>query len=69
VRPTRPGDAVKSPAEDTMPPNDPDFFLMGKSEMTREEARKSPVRALAGTQQFTGHMLDMPQKISNAAIQ
>jgi pilus assembly protein CpaC len=69
VRPTRPGDAVKSPAEDTMPPNDPDFFLMGKSEMTRDEARKSPVKVLAGTQQFTGHMLDMPQGISNAAIQ
>jgi pilus assembly protein CpaC len=69
VRPTRPGDAVKSPAEDTMPPNDADFFLMGKAEMTRSEARKSPVKMLAGSQQFTGHMLDMPQGISNAAIQ
>jgi pilus assembly protein CpaC len=69
VRPTRPGDAVKSPAEDTMPPNDPDFFLMGKTEMTRKEARKSPVNVFAGTQQFSGHMLDMPQGISNAAIQ
>jgi pilus assembly protein CpaC len=69
VRPTRPGDAVKSPAEDTMPPNDSDFFLMGKAEMTREEARKSPVKVFAGTQKFTGHMLDMPQGISNAAIQ
>lgn len=69
VRPTRPGDAVKSPAEDTMPPNDPDFFLMGKAEMTRDEARKGPLKVLAGSQQFTGHMLDMPQGISNAAIQ
>ncbi len=69
VRPTRPGDAVKSPAEDTMPPNDPDFFLMGKAEMTRDEVRKGPVKVLAGSQQFTGHMLDMPQGISNAAIQ
>ena len=70
VRPNRPGDPVKSLAEDTMPPNDPDFFLMGKAEMTRDEARKSPVAKLvAGPQQFTGHVLDMPQGISNAAIQ
>ncbi len=71
VRPTRPGDVVKSPAEDTMPPNDPDFFLMGKAEMTRDEARKRPTGAnlVADRQQFTGHMLDMPQGISNAAIQ
>jgi pilus assembly protein CpaC len=71
VRPTRPGDLVKSPAEDTLPPNDLDFFLMGKAEMTRNQARKSPVSAslLAGAPQFTGHMLDMPQGTSNAAIQ
>jgi pilus assembly protein CpaC len=70
VRPTRPGDVVKSPADDTLPPNDPDFFLMGKAEMTRNEARKRPVPAglVADTQQFTGHMLDMSQGISNAAI-
>jgi pilus assembly protein CpaC len=71
VRPTRPGDLIKSPAEDTMPPNDPDFFLMGKAEMTRDEARKRPAatNVVADTQQFTGHMLDMPQGISNAAFQ
>ena len=69
VRPARPGDAVKSPADDTMPPNDPDFFLMGKAEMTRDEARKGSVKMLAGSQTFTGHMLDMSQGISNAAIQ
>ena len=37
--------------------------------MTRDEVRKGPVKVLAGSQQFTGHMLDMPQGISNAAIQ
>jgi pilus assembly protein CpaC len=71
VRPTRPGDLIKSPAEDTLPPNDPDFFLMGKAEMTRNQARKNPVSAnlVAGAPEFTGHMLDMQQGISNAAIQ
>ena len=70
VRPTRPGDLVKSPADDTLPPSDPDFFLMGKAEMTRDAARKQPTAAnlVADTQPYSGHMLDMPQGISNAAI-
>jgi len=73
VRPARPGDVIATPADDTLPPNDPDFFLMGKMEMTREEARTltpSMERvAAAGDQPFTGHMLDMPKGISDAAIQ
>jgi pilus assembly protein CpaC len=73
VRPARPGDVVKTPADDTLPPNDPDFFLMGKMEMTREEARAmtpSIARvAAAGNQPFTGHMLDLPRGGSDAAIQ
>jgi len=73
VRPARPGDVIKSPADDTLPPSDPDFFLLGKTEVTREEARAlTPVTARvasAGTRPFTGHMLDMPKGISDAAIQ
>jgi pilus assembly protein CpaC len=73
VRPARPGDVVKTPADDTLPPNDPDFFLMGKMEMTREEARAmtpSIARvAAAGNQPFTGHMLDLPRGGSDAANQ
>jgi pilus assembly protein CpaC len=73
VRPARPGDVIKTPADDTLPPNDIDFFLMGKSEMTREEARAvtpSMERvAAAGARPFTGHMLDLPRGVSNAAIQ
>ena len=56
-----------------MPPNDVDFFLMGKSEITREQARKlTPVTArvaIAGDKPFTGHMIDLPKGDSNAAIQ
>jgi len=73
VRPARPGDLIKSPADDTLPPSDPDFFLMGKAELTREEARKPGLGqarvVAAGSQPFTGHMLDMSKGISNAAIQ
>ena len=74
VRPARPGDVIKTPADDALPPNDPDFFLLGKTEVTREEARAlTPATAriaAAGAQPFTGHMLDMPKwGISDAAIQ
>ncbi len=73
VRPARPGDVVKAPTDDSLPPNDPDFFLLGKTEVTREEARRlTPATAhiaVAGDRPFTGHMLDMPKGESNAAIQ
>jgi pilus assembly protein CpaC len=74
VRPARPGDVIKTPADDTLPANDADLFLLGKTEVTREEARAlTPVTAriaAAGAQPFTGHMLDMPKwGISDAAIQ
>ncbi len=74
VRPARPGDEIKSPADDTLPPNDVDFFLLGKTEVTREQARAmTPVIAriaVGGEQPFTGHMLDLPKwGISDAAIQ
>jgi len=74
VRPARPGDVIKTPADDTLPANDADFFLLGKTEITRQEARAlTPATAriaAAGAQPFTGHMLDMPKwGISDAAIQ
>jgi pilus assembly protein CpaC len=73
VRPARPGDVIKSPADDTLPPNDPDFFLLGKAEVTREQAKAltpaSARVAAAGEQPFTGHMLDLPKGFSSATIQ
>jgi pilus assembly protein CpaC len=73
VRPTRPGDVVKSPADDALPPNDPDFFLLGKAEVTRAQALAlTPATArvaVAGDRPFTGHMLDLPKGVSDAAIQ
>ena len=73
VRPARPGDEIKSPADDTLPPSDVDFFLLGKTEVTRQQAAQltpSTARiAIAGDLPFTGHMLDLPKGESNAAIQ
>jgi pilus assembly protein CpaC len=73
VRPARPGDAIKSPADGTLPPNDSDFFLLGKTEVTPKEARQLPPAsarfATAAKAPFTGHMLDLPSwGISDAAI-
>jgi len=65
VRPARPGDAIRTPADDTVPPNDADFFLLGKTEVPRHgpgapTAAEQRIAA-AGDQPFTGHMLDMPR--------
>ena len=73
VRPMRPGDPVKTPADDSLPPNDRDFFLFGKTELTHAQARAPmPVSALiaaAGNRPFTGHMLDLEKGGVHAAIQ
>ena len=44
----RPGDAIKTPLDNTLPANDVDFFLMGKAEITprRGAARGRPPAAV-----------------------
>ncbi len=73
VRPARPGDPIRSPADDTVSPNDVDFFLMGKMEIDRNKAKPlTPTEARfvsAASMPFTGHMLDMAKGSSNAASQ
>lgn len=58
VRPARPGDTIKTPLDTTLPANDTDLFLMGKTEVKRQTARR-----LDGlpAQEFVGHMLDLPK--------
>ncbi|HVZ51144.1 MAG TPA: type II and III secretion system protein family protein [Pseudolabrys sp.] len=73
VRPARPGDGLRTPADDSLSPNDLDFFLMGKTEMSPRLARAlTPTAAriaAAGALPFTGHILDLPKRLSDAAIQ
>ena len=73
VQPMRPGDVVKTPFDDSMPLSDADFFLLGKTEITRAQAAAlSPATArvaAAGGRPFTGHMLDLPKGESDAAVQ
>jgi pilus assembly protein CpaC len=58
VRPDRPVEIVKTPLDSTLPANDADFFLLGKHEVSREQAR-----AIDGGQQDPelGHIIDLPQ--------
>ena len=58
VRPARPGDVIKTPLDSTLPPNDPDLFIMGKTEITPAMAK-----LIAGVppREFTGHVLDLPK--------
>jgi pilus assembly protein CpaC len=65
VRPTRPGDIVKTPLDNTLPPNDADLFLMGKNEVARPDARL----AAGGVRPMSGHMLDLPKGTPNVAVQ
>jgi pilus assembly protein CpaC len=58
VRPARPGDVVKTPLDKTLPANDVDFFLMGKSEIRREASRL----ASGATHPMIGHVLDLTKK-------
>jgi pilus assembly protein CpaC len=63
VRPAAPGDAVKTPLDTTLPVNDADLFLLGKTETTRGFARKM---AKGENRPYSGHMLDLPKGVSDA---
>jgi pilus assembly protein CpaC len=63
VRPTRPGDLVRTPLDNTLPPNDVDFFLHGVNEVTPKMARLMRTYELGGVaanRPFTGHVIDLP---------
>ncbi|MBX9828206.1 MAG: type II and III secretion system protein family protein, partial [Xanthobacteraceae bacterium] len=53
-----PGDVIKTPLDQTLPPNDVDLFLMGKTDVPRSTAR-----LLEGVPPhvYAGHVLDLPK--------
>jgi pilus assembly protein CpaC len=61
IRPTRPGDLVKTPLDNTLPANDIDFFLMGKPEISPADARL----AVGHQRRFVGHILDLRKEGAN----
>jgi pilus assembly protein CpaC len=62
VRPARPGDVIKTPLDASLPPNDADLFLLGKTEVTPAMAK---VMAGMPPREFTGHVLDLPKGGAN----
>ncbi len=54
VRPIRPGDAVTTPLDNSLPPNDVDLFLMGKPELAKGISKYEAGMLRANT----GHMLE-----------
>lgn len=58
VRPMAPTDPVHTPLDGSLPPNDVDLFLMGKTEVSPELARLA-LGAL--NRPYVGHILDLPR--------
>jgi pilus assembly protein CpaC len=65
VLPTRPGDVVRTPLDNTLPANDIDFFLFGKAEVARRENRRGEATYGRGPM---GHMLDLPKGEHHASL-
>jgi len=66
VRPDRPVEIVKTPLDGTLPANDADFFLLGKHEVTHEQAQ-----AIDGRNQQEpdlSYFLDLPQGGAHVAL-
>jgi pilus assembly protein CpaC len=62
VAPTRPGDAVRTPLDNTAPANDADLFLLGRGEVPAKLARNA---ADQGPKPI-GHFLDLPDRTPHA---
>jgi pilus assembly protein CpaC len=58
VRPLRPNDQIHTPLDNSLPANDVDFFLMGKSEVSPSLAR---LAVGAVNRPYVGHVLDLPK--------
>ncbi len=61
VRPSRPGDLVRTPLDNTLPPNDVDLFVNGIQEINPKMARV--LRKIEGFdtgRPFTGHVINLP---------
>ena len=67
VRPARPGDVIKTPADKTTAPNDIDFFLMSKNEIPKDVPK--PVPGTVAAAPLSGHMLEISSRGSHGSVQ
>jgi pilus assembly protein CpaC len=66
VRPTRPGDVLRTPLDGAKPANDPDLFLLGQAELTPPMVRRLKGHP-DGRPAETGHLLDVRKGANYAA--
>ncbi len=66
VQPTRPGDTITTPLENSLPANDMDFFIKNKPEVLRTEVRGGAARVERGP---IGHILELPKGDAHAALE
>ncbi|RWH72192.1 MAG: type II and III secretion system protein family protein [Mesorhizobium sp.] len=60
VRPVKPGEQLATPFDKTRPANDPEFFILGQLEVTKDMVRKYELgQGVVGPY---GHMLDLKSK-------
>jgi pilus assembly protein CpaC len=65
VRPARPGDAIRTPLENSVNGNDADLFLLGRAEVTPRQVREnSPI---VRASRPMGHIIDLPKGAPYAA--
>lgn len=73
VRPLRPGDMVRTALDNTLPANDVDFFLHGRSELTLDMAQDPwgdmRYANVPVNRPNTGHVLDIPKGETHVALQ
>ncbi|TIS57071.1 MAG: type II and III secretion system protein family protein [Mesorhizobium sp.] len=60
VRPVKPGEQLATPFDKTRPANDPEFFVLGQLEVTKDMVRKYELGE--GVVGPYGHMLDLKSK-------
>ncbi|RUU21388.1 type II and III secretion system protein family protein [Mesorhizobium sp. M7A.T.Ca.TU.009.01.3.2] len=60
VRPVKPGEQLATPFDKTRPANDPEFFVLGQLEVTKDMVRKYELGE--GVSGPYGHMLDFKSK-------
>jgi pilus assembly protein CpaC len=66
VRPARPGEQLRTPLDDSKPANDPDFFLLGQSEVTEPMKNRLQGR-VDGRPASIGHILDVRKGENHAS--
>jgi len=65
VRPARPGDALRTPLDNSVNGNDADVFLLGRAEVTPRQIRENP--PILQPYKPVGHIIDLPKGVSYVA--